>query len=60
MQSNFRKPPFSDVVLGVLLALASIVWIAPDAFAEFASVKVKVDGLACPLCAYGLEKSWPR
>jgi copper chaperone CopZ len=53
---NFRTSPFGRVVPGVLLALASLVWIAPDACAEFASVKVKVDGLACPLCAYGLEK----
>jgi copper chaperone CopZ len=56
MQPNFRKPPFGSAVLGVLLAVASIVWIAPNAFAEFTGVKVKVDGLACPLCAFGLEK----
>ncbi|MBI2928689.1 MAG: heavy-metal-associated domain-containing protein [Verrucomicrobia bacterium] len=56
MQSNFRKSPFCDAVLGALLVLASLVWIAPDACAEFTSVKVKVNGLACPLCAYGLEK----
>ncbi len=56
MKPNFRNPPFGGAVLGVLLALVSLVWIAPDAFAEFTSVKVKVDGLACPLCAYGLEK----
>lgn len=56
MQPNFRTPAFSNAVLGALLAVAGIVWIAPDAFAEFAGVKVKVDGLACPFCAYGLEK----
>lgn len=59
MQRNFRNPPFRGDVLGRLLAaalLASFVWSAPNAFAEFKSVKVKVDGLACPFCAYGLEK----
>lgn len=56
MKPNFRNPPFGGAVLGVLLALASLAWSAPNAFAEFTGVKVKVDGLACPLCAYGLEK----
>jgi copper chaperone CopZ len=56
MQSNFRKPYSGGAVLGALLAVASIVWIAPDTCAEFTSVKVNVDGLACLLCAYGLDK----
>lgn len=56
MQLDFRTRAFDGDVLVVLLALASLVWSAPDACAEFTSVKVKVDGLACPLCAYGLEK----
>lgn len=56
MQPNFRKTPFSNVGLGVLLALASFAWNAPNARAEFKTVKVKVAGLSCPFCAYGLEK----
>jgi mercuric ion binding protein len=56
MELNFRERPIGGAVLGLLLATASIVWTAPNAVAEFTGVKVKVDGLACPLCAYGLEK----
>jgi len=42
-----------------ILLILSIVLISFSAFAgqgETYAVKVKVDGLACPFCAYGLEK----
>lgn len=56
MRLNFKTPPFGVAVLGALLALAGLVWSAPNARAEFKAVKVKVAGLSCPFCAYGLEK----
>lgn len=40
----------------VLLAF----WIAAAAAAEPSVFKLSVDGLACPFCAYGIEKSLSR
>lgn len=60
MRPNFRNPTLGGAVPGVLLALATLAWNAPDAFAEFTSVTVKVEGLGCPVCAHGLEKKLGR
>lgn len=42
---------FSTTLLITLLGLA-----ASPAWSQVESVKMRVDGLACPFCAYGLEK----
>lgn len=42
---------FSTTVLITLLGLA-----ASPAWSQVEGVKMRVDGLACPFCAYGLEK----
>jgi len=39
----------------IVLALAFTL-MAPTAFAAQQSYKLRVDGLACPFCAYGVEK----
>lgn len=39
-----------------LLVLTLALWAAPAALAEGASYRVEVAGLACPFCAYGIEK----
>lgn len=44
-------------VVALFSALASLwAWHPLTAFAQVESAMVKVDGLACPFCAYGLEK----
>jgi len=39
----------------ILLVLSIMVW-SMAAFAEGAQYTMRVDGLACPFCAYGIEK----
>jgi len=39
-----------------LLVLWLAVWAAPMALAEGAGYRLEVAGLACPFCAYGIEK----
>jgi mercuric ion binding protein len=34
----------------------ALVWTAAGAWAAVASYRLQVDGLACPFCAYGIEK----
>ena len=34
----------------------ALVWTAAGAWAAAASYRLQVDGLACPFCAYGIEK----
>jgi mercuric ion binding protein len=41
--------------IAALLCLA-LAWTAADAWAAIASYRLQVDGLACPFCAYGIEK----
>ena len=41
--------------IGALLCMA-LVWTAAGAWAAVASYRLQVDGLACPFCAYGIEK----
>ena len=43
-----------------LLFLALAASRPPPAFAQIEEVTVEVDGLACPFCAYGLEKNLKR
>ena len=38
------------LILGLMLVTAT------TAFAEFKHYQLRVDGLACPFCAYGIEK----
>lgn len=42
------------VALLLVLTLASVAW------AQIKKVTIKVDGLACPFCAYGLQKELKR
>ena len=44
--------PIARTVLALLLA----VWAGTAALAATQSYRLKVDGLACPFCAYGIEK----
>lgn len=44
--------PIARTVLALLLT----VWTATAALAATQSYRLKVDGLACPFCAYGIEK----
>ncbi len=44
--------PIARTVLALLLA----VWVGTAALAATQSYRLKVDGLACPFCAYGIEK----
>ena len=41
--------------IGALLCMA-LVWTAAGAWAAVVSYRLQVDGLACPFCAYGIEK----
>lgn len=40
-----------------LLAILATTWVATAAFAAGPSYRLKVAGLACPFCAYGIEKN---
>ena len=40
----------------IALALLVAVWTATAAFAAGSSYRLEVAGLACPFCAYGIEK----
>ena len=44
--------PIARTVLALLLA----VWASTAALGATQSYRLKVDGLACPFCAYGIEK----
>ncbi len=39
-----------------MLALLLLSWSVNRAFAQIEQVEMRVDGLACPFCSYGLEK----
>lgn len=39
-----------------IVALSAATWIVTAAFAAGPSYRLSVDGLACPFCAYGIEK----
>ena len=41
---------------GTTLALLIALWTATAALAAAPSYRLAVDGLACPFCAYGIEK----
>lgn len=43
-------------MLTVLAFALGLLWIASTALAAGASYRLQVDGLACPFCAYGIEK----
>jgi mercuric ion binding protein len=43
-------------VARTLLALYVVVWSASAALAAGPSYRIEVAGLACPFCAYGIEK----
>lgn len=40
----------------IILAVLATTWIATAAFAAGPSYRIEVAGLACPFCAYGIEK----
>ncbi len=40
----------------LILAVLASAWIATAAFAAGPSYRIDVAGLACPFCAYGIEK----
>jgi len=40
----------------VILILLILTWSAKGAWAQVEKVELRVDGLACPFCSYGLEK----
>jgi copper chaperone CopZ len=42
--------------IGALLLCVTFAWTATGAWAAVASYRLQVDGLACPFCAYGIEK----
>jgi copper chaperone CopZ len=42
--------------IGMLLCALALAWSAASAWAAVASYRLQVDGLACPFCAYGIEK----
>jgi copper chaperone CopZ len=43
-------------ILRVLVSTLGLLWIASTAVAAWPSYRLQVDGLACPFCAYGIEK----
>lgn len=43
-------------MLTVLASALGLLWIASVALAAGPSYRLQVDGLACPFCAYGIEK----
>ena len=43
-------------VLSMTAALLLLGLVAPPAWSQVESIEMRVDGLACPFCAYGLEK----
>jgi mercuric ion binding protein len=43
-------------MLPVLASALGLLWIASVALAAGPSYRLQVDGLACPFCAYGIEK----
>lgn len=49
-----RKQRVAILLGGALLT--SCIWNALEAFAEIKNTAVKVEGLTCPFCAFGLEK----
>lgn len=44
------------ILVRVILAVLASTWIATAAFAAGPSYRIEVAGLACPFCAYGIEK----
>ena len=55
-KGGYFKMRKRSILLSLLTAVA-LVWGAPlNASAQVEGATVKVDGLACPFCAYGLEK----
>lgn len=46
-------------ILAVMLAVASLGW-NMAAFSAEAHYKIRADGLACPYCAYGIEKKFMK
>lgn len=44
-----RRPIFTSAVIAALLLIANTAW-ADETY------RLRVDGLACPFCAYGVEK----
>lgn len=42
--------------LRFVLAMLAVVWLATAALAAGPSYRIEVAGLACPFCAYGIEK----
>ncbi len=42
--------------IGALLCALALAWTAAGVWAAGASYRLHVDGLACPFCAYGIEK----
>lgn len=53
---NMEKAPMMKAISRIGFALLALVWLAHAAFAAGPSYRLKVDGLACPFCAYGIEK----
>lgn len=43
-----------------ILAILATAWFATAAFAAGHTYKIEVSGLACPFCAYGIEKQFGR
>ena len=43
-------------VARTILVLLLAIWVGTAALAATQSYRLKVDGLACPFCAYGIEK----
>ena len=51
-----KRPAFWQSLLGVLLVLGFLAGLPAQAQEKKGVYTVQVDGLACPFCAYGIEK----
>ncbi len=51
------KPIISFILLTAVLMMAGTLWSKPDQYDHY---EVVVDGMACPFCAYGIEKQLDR
>lgn len=51
---------YSAKLTGIALVLVLTIWSVPGAYASGPSYRLEVAGLACPFCAYGIEKKLSR
>ena len=57
MKTYVLKGSLTLILMGLLIVVLGIPAFAQD---QVAQISIRVDGLSCPFCAYGLEKKLKR